>query len=155
MAALLHQLIFFLCVVVSPLQEQSAILGFDGDVAKLAEAESFLFHLLKAVPTAFARVNPFLFKANYYPEIAHHSKCLQTLDSACKELRSRGLFVKLLEANLKARNRMNAGTARGNAHACNLTALLKLSVSDVKSVDGKTTLLNFVVVEVVRPEGKR
>ncbi|CAN6937166.1 unnamed protein product, partial [Brassica oleracea] len=96
-------------------EEQSAILGFDGDVAKLAEAESFLFHLLKAVPTAFARVNPFLFKANYYPEIAHHSKCLQTLDSACKELRSRGLF----------------------------------------SVDGKTTLLNFVVEEVVRPEGKR
>ncbi|KAL0663997.1 hypothetical protein Bca4012_100834 [Brassica carinata] len=116
-------------------EEQSAILGFDGDVAKLAEAESFLFHLLKAVPTAFARVNPFLFKANYYPEIAHHSK-------------SHGLFVKLLEAILKARNRMNAGTARGNAHACNLTALLKLSVSDVKSVDGKTTLLNFVVEEV-------
>ena len=63
--------------------------------------------------------------------------------------------MKLLEAILKARNRMNAGTARGNAHACNLTALLKLSVSDVKSVDGKTTLLNFVVEEVVRPEGKR
>jgi hypothetical protein len=48
---------------------------------------------------------------------------------------------------------MNAGTARGNAQAFNLTALRKLS--DVKSVDGKTTLLHFVVEEVVRSEGKR
>uniref|UniRef100_A0A1J3DEK7 Formin-like protein n=1 Tax=Noccaea caerulescens TaxID=107243 RepID=A0A1J3DEK7_NOCCA len=135
-------------------EEQSAILEFDGgDTAKLADAESFLFHLLKSVPTAFTRLNAFLFRANYYPEIDHHSKCLQTLDSACKELRSRGLFVKLLEAILKAGNRMNAGTARGNAQAFNLTALLKLS--DVKSVDGKTTLLNFVVEEVVRSEGRR
>ncbi|XP_010512092.1 PREDICTED: formin-like protein 8 [Camelina sativa] len=134
-------------------EEQSAILEFDGDTAKLADAESFLFHLLKSVPTAFTRLNAFLFRANYYPEMAHHGKCLQTLDLACKELRSRGLFVKLLEAILKAGNRMNAGTARGNAQAFNLTALLKLS--DVKSVDGKTTLLNFVVEEVVRSEGKR
>ncbi|CAA7014381.1 unnamed protein product [Microthlaspi erraticum] len=136
-------------------EEQSAILEFDGgdETAKLADAESFLFHLLKSVPTAFTRLNAFLFKANYYPEIEHHSDCLQTLESACKELRSRGLFVKLLEAILKAGNRMNAGTARGNAQAFNLSALLKLA--DVKSVDGKTTLLNFVVEEVVRSEGKR
>ncbi|CAE5963638.1 unnamed protein product [Arabidopsis arenosa] len=134
-------------------EEQSAILEFEGDTAKLADAESFLFHLLKSVPTAFTRLNAFLFRANYYPEMAHHGKCLQTLDLACKELRSRGLFVKLLEAILKAGNRMNVGTARGNAQAFNLTALLKLS--DVKSVDGKTTLLNFVVEEVVRSEGKR
>ncbi|EFH65016.1 hypothetical protein ARALYDRAFT_476139 [Arabidopsis lyrata subsp. lyrata] len=134
-------------------EEQSAILEFEGDTAKLADAELFLFHLLKSVPTAFTRLNAFLFRANYYPEMSHHGKCLQTLDLACKELRSRGLFVKLLEAILKAGNRMNAGTARGNAQAFNLIALLKLS--DVKSVDGKTTLLNFVVEEVVRSEGKR
>ncbi|CAN8313119.1 unnamed protein product [Cochlearia groenlandica] len=133
--------------------EQSAILGFDGDTTKLADAESFLFHLLKSVPSAFTRLDALLYKANYYPEIAHHEKSLKTLDAACLELRSRGLFGKLLEAILKSGNRMNAGTARGDAHAFNLTALLKLS--DVKSVDGKTTLLNFVVEEVVRSEGKR
>lgn len=48
---------------------------------------------------------------------------------------------------------MNAGTARGNAQAFDLTALRKLS--DVKSTDGKTSLLHFVVQEVVRSEGKR
>lgn len=48
---------------------------------------------------------------------------------------------------------MNAGTARGDAKAFNLSALCKLS--DVKSSDGKTTLLHFVVEEVTRLEGKR
>uniref|UniRef100_A0A1J3IJ28 Formin-like protein n=1 Tax=Noccaea caerulescens TaxID=107243 RepID=A0A1J3IJ28_NOCCA len=137
-------------------EEQSAILQFEGcgdTERKLADAESFLFHLLKAVPSAFTRLNALLFRANYYPEMAHHKRSLQTLNSACNELRSRGLFVKLLEAILKSGNRMNAGTARGDAQAFNLTALLKLS--DVKSVDGRTTLLNFVVEEVVRSEGKR
>ncbi|KAF8086745.1 hypothetical protein N665_0613s0014 [Sinapis alba] len=134
-------------------EEQSMILQFDGDTTKLADAEAFLFHLLKAVPSAFTRLNALLFRANYYPEIANHKNSLKTLDSACTELRSRGLFVKLLEAILKSGNRMNAGTARGDAQAFNLTALLKLS--DVKSVDGRTTLLNFVVEEVVRSEGKR
>ncbi|CAH8312978.1 unnamed protein product [Eruca vesicaria subsp. sativa] len=134
-------------------EEQTMILQFDGDTTKLADAESFLFHLLKAVPSAFTRLNALLFRANYYPEISNHKNSLKTLDSACAELRSRGLFVKLLEAILKSGNRMNAGTARGDAQAFNLTALLKLS--DVKSVDGRTTLLNFVVEEVVRSEGKR
>ena len=49
--------------------------------------------------------------------------------------------MKLLEAILKAGNRMNAGTSRGNAQAFKLSSLRKLS--DVRSSDGKTTLLHF------------
>ncbi|EOA34524.1 hypothetical protein CARUB_v10022068mg [Capsella rubella] len=134
-------------------EEQTEILEFSGDPTKLADAESLLFHILKAVPSAFNRFNVMLFKINYGSEVAQQKGSLQTLESACNELRARGLFMKLLEAILKAGNRMNAGTARGNAQAFNLTALRKLS--DVKSVDGKTTLLHFVVEEVVRSEGKR
>ncbi|KAI4328316.1 hypothetical protein L6164_020679 [Bauhinia variegata] len=94
-----------------------------------------------------------LFRLNYDSEILHIKESLETLELGCKELRNKGLFVKLLEAVLKAGNRMNAGTSRGNAQAFNLTSLRKLS--DVKSTDGKTTLLHFVVEEVVRFEGKR
>ncbi|KAF8087024.1 hypothetical protein N665_0602s0007 [Sinapis alba] len=133
--------------------EQTEIIEFSGDPTKLADAESLLFHILRAVPSAFNRFNVMLFKINYSSEVAQQKGSLQTLESACNELRARGLFMKLLEAILKAGNRMNAGTARGNAQAFNLTALRKLS--DVKSVDGKTTLLHFVVEEVVRSEGKR
>ncbi|KAK2994381.1 hypothetical protein RJ640_029496 [Escallonia rubra] len=134
-------------------EEESEILAFDGDSTKLADAESFLFHLLKAVPSAFTRFDAMLFRSNYDAEILHLKDSLQTIELGCDELRTRGLFLKLLEAILKAGNRMNAGTSRGNAQAFNLTSLRKLS--DVKSTDGKTTLLHFVVEEVVRAEGKR
>ncbi|XWS68926.1 hypothetical protein CRYUN_Cryun04dG0135200 [Craigia yunnanensis] len=134
-------------------EEQSQILDFDGDPTRLADADSFLFHILKAIPSAFTRLNAMQFRSNYDLEILHMKEYLQTLELGCKELRFQRLFMKLLEAILKAGNRMNAGTARGNAQAFNLTSLLKLS--DVKSTDGKTTLLHFVVEEVVRSEGKK
>ncbi|BAT74621.1 Formin-like protein [Vigna angularis] len=134
-------------------EEQSLILEYKGDPARLAAAESFLYNLLKAVPSAFKRLNAMLFRLNYDSEIQETKESLQIIELGCKELKSKGLFVKLLEAVLKAGNRMNAGTARGNAQAFNLASLRKLS--DVKSSDGKTTLLHFVVEEVVRSEGKR
>ncbi|XP_030449412.1 formin-like protein 8 [Syzygium oleosum] len=134
-------------------EEQSQILQFDGDTTRLADAESYLYHLLKSVPSAFARFNAMLFRSNFKSDILHLKESIRTLEFACEELRTRGLFVKLLEAILKAGNRMNAGTSRGNAQAFNLDALRKLS--DVKSIDGKTTLLHFVVEQVVRSEGKR
>lgn len=46
---------------------------------------------------------------------------------------------------------MNDGTFRGGAQAFKLDTLLKLS--DVKGTDGKTTLLHFVVLEIIRSEG--
>ncbi|GJZ79191.1 formin-like protein 8 [Tanacetum coccineum] len=139
--------------VAPTVEEATKILQYNGNITKLADAESFLYHVLIAVPTAFNRINAMLFKSNYDPEILHLKESLQTLELGCKELRARGIFLKLLEAILKAGNRMNAGTARGNAKGFNLSALKKLSY--VKSTDGKTTLLHFVVEQVVRAEGKR
>ncbi|KAL8150195.1 hypothetical protein V2J09_020003 [Rumex salicifolius] len=138
----------------SPTEEEaSKILAFNGDPSKLAYAEFFLYSLLRSVPSAFTRANQMLFRFNYASEILNLKESLQTLESACNDLRNRGIFLKLLEAILKAGNRLNAGTARGNAKAFNLTTLRKLS--DYKSSDGKTTLLHFVIHEVVRNEGKR
>lgn len=134
-------------------EEMTKILQFGGNPTKLADAESFLHYILKAVPSAFVRFSAMLFRSTYDPEILHLKESLQTLEIACKELRTGGIFFKLLEAILKAGNRMNAGTTRGNAQGFNLTALRRLS--DVKSTDGKTTLLHFVVEQVIRSEGKR
>lgn len=133
--------------------EESAILKFSGNADRLAPAEAFLLRLLLDVPNPFARVDALLYKINYSSEVAQLKRSLQTLEMASQELRTKGLFLKLLEAVLKAGNRMNAGTARGNAQAFNLAALRKLN--DVKSTDGTTTLLHFVIEEVVRAEGKR
>ena len=47
---------------------------------------------------------------------------------------------------------MNSGTYCGGSQAFNINTLLKLA--DVKGTDGKTTLVHFVVQEIIRSEGK-
>ena len=53
----------------------------------------------------------------------------------CEELRYCRMFLKLLEAVLKAGNRMNIGTNRGDAEAFKLDTLLKMA--DVKGADAE------------------
>lgn len=60
------------------------------------------------------------------------------------------MFHKLLDAVLKTGNRINSGTHRGDAKAFKLDTLLKLA--DIKSNDGKTTLLHFIILEVIKSE---
>ena len=48
---------------------------------------------------------------------------------------------------------MSVGTSRGDAQSFKLDTFLKLS--NVKGTDGKTTLLHFVVREIIRSEGVR
>ncbi|PIN04909.1 hypothetical protein CDL12_22560 [Handroanthus impetiginosus] len=139
---------------ICPTQEEiTKIIKFIENPTKLADAESFLYDILKAVPSAFIRFNAMLFRSTYDQEILNLKESLQTLELGCKELRNGGIFFKLLEAILKAGNKMNAGTTRGNAQGFNLTALRRLS--DVKSTDGKITLLHFVVEQVIWAEGRR
>jgi hypothetical protein len=117
---------------------------------KLGPAEKFLKAVLD-IPFAFKRVDAMLYIANFESEVNYLKKSFETLETACDELRNSRLFLKLLEAVLKTGNRMNVGTNRGDAHAFKLDTLLKLV--DVKGTDGKTTLLHFVVQEIIRTEG--
>ncbi|KHN15960.1 Formin-like protein 1 [Glycine soja] len=124
----------------------------DDSPTKLGPAEKFLKAVLD-VPFAFKRVEAMLYIANFESEVEYLRKSFQTLETACEELRNSRMFLKLLEAVLKTGNRMNVGTNRGDAHAFKLDTLLKLV--DVKGADGKTTLLHFVVQEIIRTEGAR
>ena len=74
-------------------EEQSQIIDFDGDPTRLADADSFLFHILKAIPSAFTRLNAMQFRSNYDLEILHMKESLQTLELGCKELRSQRMFM--------------------------------------------------------------
>ncbi|WOL11256.1 formin-like protein 1 [Canna indica] len=118
----------------------------------LGPAEAFLKAVLD-IPFAFKRVDAMLYIANFDSEVNHLRNLFGSIQLACEELRDSRMLHKLLEAVLKTGNRMNVGTNRGEAHAFKLDALLKLV--DVKGIDGKTTLLHFVVQEISRAEGFR
>ncbi|KAM0970883.1 hypothetical protein ACFX13_019159 [Malus domestica] len=132
-------------------EEEIKLRDYKGDVSKLGTAERFLKAVLD-IPFAFKRVEAMLYRANFDTEVKYLRKSFQTLEEASEELKSSRLFLKLLEAVLKTGNRMNVGTNRGDAKSFKLDTLLKLV--DVKATDGKTTLLHFVVQEIIKSEGE-
>ncbi|KAK8460573.1 hypothetical protein SEVIR_2G353700v4 [Setaria viridis] len=125
---------------------------YTGELTQLGPAEQFLKAIID-IPYVFQRLDALLFMSNLPEEASNVKQSFATLEVACQELTKSRLFLKLLEAVLKTGNRMNVGTFRGGAQAFKLDTLLKLS--DVKGTDGKTTLLHFVVQEIIRSEGVR
>ncbi|CAI0460719.1 unnamed protein product, partial [Linum tenue] len=125
---------------------------YAGEISQLGPAERFLKALVE-VPFAFKRIESLLFMSCLQEEVTTLKESFVTLEVASNKLKNSRLFLKLLEAVLKTGNRMNDGTYRGGAQAFKLDTLLKLS--DVKGIDGKTTLLHFVVLEIIRSEGVR
>ncbi|KAK9020644.1 hypothetical protein V6N11_010662 [Hibiscus sabdariffa] len=125
---------------------------FAGDINRLGPAERFLKTVVE-IPFAFKRIDALVFMSTFPEEAVGLKESFATLEVACTKLKDSRLFMKLLEAVLKTGNRMNDGTYRGGAQAFKLDTLLKLS--DVKGTDGKTTLLHFVVQEIIRYEGIR
>ncbi|PIA44457.1 hypothetical protein AQUCO_01700214v1 [Aquilegia coerulea] len=138
--------------IVPTKEEEAKLLNYQGDIDALGSTEMFVRAVLN-VPFAFTRIEAMLYRETFEDEVIHLRKSFAMLEEACKELRSSRLFLKLLEAVLKTGNRMNVGTIRGGARAFKLDALLKLA--DIKGTDGKTTLLHFVVQEMIRSEGIR
>ncbi|CAN6168634.1 unnamed protein product [Urochloa humidicola] len=131
-------------------EEELKLKDYSGDISRLDPAERFLKDVLD-VPFAFKRVDALLYRANFDTEVNYLKNSFGTLEAACADLRSSKLFLKLLDAVLKTGNRMNDGTNRGEARAFKLDTLLKLA--DIKSTDGNTTVLHFVVQEIIRSEG--
>ncbi|CAN6230400.1 unnamed protein product [Urochloa humidicola] len=132
-------------------EEEQKLRLYNGDFSQLGLAEQVMKAVID-IPFAFKRINALLFMSSLQEDASSLGDSFLQLEAACVELKHR-LFLKLLEAVLKTGNRLNDGTFRGGANAFKLDTLLKLS--DVKGADGKTTLLHFVVQEIIRSEGVR
>lgn len=133
-------------------EEVSKFQEYQGDSTLLGPADRFIQGILQ-IPNSFERLDAMLYKASFKEELQHIRETISALEMACKELKGSRTFTKLLEVVLKTGNRLNMGTFRGEAKAFKLDTLLKLA--DVKGVDGKTTLLHFVIQEIIKAEGAR
>ncbi|XP_020276265.1 formin-like protein 5 isoform X2 [Asparagus officinalis] len=136
----------------APTTEEELKIRLFAEPSQLGPAEQFIRDIVD-IPFAYQRMEALLLMSSLPEEVSSISDAFSALEVACKELRNSRLFLKLLEAVLKTGNRMNDGTYRGGAQAFKLDTLLKLS--DVRGTDGKTTLLHFVVLEIIRAEGVR
>ncbi|KAK9016986.1 hypothetical protein V6N11_079476 [Hibiscus sabdariffa] len=116
-------------------EEEDKLYGLKGDTNDLESAEKFVKAIL-SIPFAFLRAEAMLYRETFDDEVIHLKSSFS-----------------MLEAVLKTSNGMDVGTTRGGARAFKLDYLLKLA--DVKGTDGRTTLLHFVVQEIVCSEGIR
>ncbi len=115
------------------------------DPSRLGTVERY-FAEIKDVPRLGERIGCLLFSRTYAATKTMCEDQLQLMRAACAELKECEPFSKLLQAVLELGNYLNAGTQRGSAAGFKLDTLLKLS--DVKGVDRKTSLLQFVVQQV-------
>jgi Formin Homology 2 Domain len=115
------------------------------DPTRLGTVERY-FAEIKDVPRLGERIGCLLFSRTYAATKTMCEDQLKLMRAACAELRECEPFSKLLQAVLELGNYLNAGTQRGSAAGFKLDTLLKLS--DVKGVDRKTSLLQFVVQQV-------
>uniref|UniRef100_A0A0A9G724 Formin-like protein n=1 Tax=Arundo donax TaxID=35708 RepID=A0A0A9G724_ARUDO len=119
-------------------------------LSKLCPIEAFLKTMLD-VPFAFKRVDAMLYVASFYLEVNELRMSYATLEAACQEMRSSRLFHKVLEAVPNFGNFMSINFGSPNSQALEPDTLLK--IVDVKGADGKAALLQFVVQEIMKPEG--
>lgn len=117
----------------------------DSVIIKLGPAERFLKELLH-VPFVFKRVEAMLAVANFHSAIKRLRRSFSTVQAACDELSNSRMFSVLVEAILKTASKMNL-----DADPFKLDTLLKLV--EVKGLDGRSSLLQFVVQELVKSEG--
>ncbi|XP_026443584.1 formin-like protein 4 [Papaver somniferum] len=126
-------------------EEEEQILAFNGNQTKLADAESFIYHLLKSIPSPFARVKAMLFRSKYDSKICYLKMSLQTLELGCNELRTDGVFYKLFEA---------IATTQGTTTTeFNLNELRNLC--NMKNDNECTHQLDAIVEQVIINQGKR
>ncbi|XP_010464379.1 PREDICTED: formin-like protein 10 isoform X1 [Camelina sativa] len=131
-------------VVPSEEEEKKLSSYSDDSVIKLAPSERFLKELLN-VPFVFKRVDALLFVVSFDSKVKHLKGSLRVIQAACEALRNSRMLVRLVGAVLET------GIKSGNAHAFKLEALLELV--DIKSVDGRTSILHSVVQNITESEG--
>ena len=112
------------------------------DPRRLGIVERY-FAEIRDVPRLEDRIKCMLFARTAESTFERLDQQQNILREACHEMKTCTPFLKLLQAVLELGNHLNRGSHRAGAVGFKLDALLKLA--DIKAVDKKTSLLQFVI----------
>ncbi|BDA50905.1 probable formin-like protein 14 at C-terminar half [Coccomyxa sp. Obi] len=115
--------------------------------ALLGTVERYFVEIMH-IPRLTQRIHCFMFTRTFASTVQQVRGNLDVLRGACDQLTDCGDFMVLLQAVLSLGNHLNEGTMRGAASGFKLDTLLKLA--DVKGVDRKTSLLHFVLDQLLK-----
>ncbi|XP_034628572.1 FH2 domain-containing protein 1 [Trachemys scripta elegans] len=130
-------------------EEVKKLKAFDGDVAKLCQADYFMYLLIQ-VPNYSLRIEAMVLKREFTPSCTSLKKDMAIIRTATKELMSCEELHSILHLVLQAGNIMNAGGYAGNAVGFKLSSLLKLA--DTKANKPGMNLLHFVALEAQKKD---
>ncbi|KAK9203747.1 hypothetical protein WN943_014003 [Citrus x changshan-huyou] len=94
------------------------------------------------VPRVESKLRVFAFKIQFGFQISEFRKNLNTVNSACEEVRNSIKLKEIMKKILYLGNTLNQGTARGSAVGFKLDSLLKLT--DTRASNSKMTLMHYL-----------
>ncbi|KAK8993946.1 hypothetical protein V6N11_008158 [Hibiscus sabdariffa] len=101
----------------------------------------YFLELMK-VPRVESKLRVFSFKIQFGSQISEFRKSLNTVNSACNEVRNSLKLKEIMKKILYLGNTLNQGTARGSAIGFKLDSLLKLT--DTRASTSKMTLMQYL-----------
>lgn len=122
-------------------EEMELLKGYTGDKENLGKCEQYFLELMK-VPRVESKLRVFSFKIQFSSQISEFKKSLNTVNSACEEVRKSFKLKEIMKKILFLGNTLNQGTARGSAIGFKLDSLLKLS--DTRASNNKMTLMHYL-----------
>ncbi|KAK9021338.1 hypothetical protein V6N11_011331 [Hibiscus sabdariffa] len=122
-------------------EEMELLKGYTGDKESLGKCEQYFLELMK-VPRVESKLRVFSFKIQFGSQISEFRKSLNTVNSACNEVRNSLKLKEIMKKILYLGNTLNQGTARGSAIGFKLDSLLKLT--DTRASTSKMTLMHYL-----------
>uniref|UniRef100_A0A9I9DFC3 Formin-like protein n=1 Tax=Cucumis melo TaxID=3656 RepID=A0A9I9DFC3_CUCME len=122
-------------------EEMELLKGYTGDMDNLGKCEQYFLELMK-VPRVESKMRVFSFKIQFGSQIVEFKKSLNTVNSACDEVRNSTKLKEIMKKILYLGNTLNQGTARGSAVGFKLDSLLKLA--DTRASNNKMTLMHYL-----------
>nr|GEV35842.1 hypothetical protein [Tanacetum cinerariifolium] len=122
-------------------EEMELLKNYAGDKEMLGKCEQFFLELMK-VPRVESKLRVFLFKIQFNTQLTEFKKSLNTVNSACDEVRTSSKFKEIMKRILYLGNTLNQGTARGSAVGFKLDSLLELT--DTRASNSQMTLMHYL-----------
>ncbi|CAG0922360.1 unnamed protein product [Notodromas monacha] len=130
--------------ILPEMDEVEMLKSFDGDKAKLGNAEKFLLQIL-AVPSYKLRVESMLLKQEFASQMETLEPAINAIIGAADELKSSRRLQDILYMILIAGNFLNSGGYAGDAAGVKMTSLQKLT--DIRANKPGMTLIHYIVME--------
>ncbi|XP_017071188.2 formin-J [Drosophila eugracilis] len=130
--------------IMPEVDELDMLKGFNGDKARLGNAEKFLLQLLE-VPNYKLRIESMLLMEEFAANVAYLEPCINAMLYAGDELLNNKTLQEVLYMVVVAGNFLNSGGYAGNAAGVKLSSLQKLT--DIRANKPGMNLIHFVALQ--------